>query len=137
MMDFLDSEGEFEGDGSGLNAFLLGFGEIFRVHILEFKAFALYGCFKVILGGFDATHRAQVRVGVNGFSFGSSAEELCNLREAVRVGLIGEGEIHAISLAFASECILEVFISCHYRSPFQFLIFIPNNSKRGGNIPNH
>ena len=90
--------GIFEGPGCRLVAFVFGGLDHIRVHVLEFMGFTGQGFRKIFLGGTDAAHCPQMRMGMDSLSCSRSPEKSCRLGIAITFSLFGKSEIFPVGL---------------------------------------
>lgn len=89
-------------------AFGLGFCKELGIHLLELMAFAIDGRLEIGLRILDAPHHTEMCMRMNGLCFGRRTKQLRNLRIPILVGLLCKGQVLAIRLTFAGECLFEI-----------------------------
>jgi hypothetical protein len=119
VMDLFNRHRILETNYRSLVAFAFGLGQELRIHALEFVCLTGDGRFKVSRCLLDTRQNAKVHVRVNGLGFGRSAKQFGHLGETILIGLLGESQILAVSLTFASERSLQIIVSRHLETPLR------------------
>ncbi len=87
----------------------LGHGDISRVHLFDLEVLAPDGRVEIIFGRADPAERLEMIGGVDLFGVGVGLEGAGDVRQFLRGGLIGKGQVLDMGLAFAGEGGLDVF----------------------------
>src|SRR3990172_5294380 len=96
--------------------------DIRRVHPGELEVLTDGRRHHVLISSANGIHRVQMVLGMHSFGVGGRPEKTGNLGLPLLIRLFGKEKVFAVSLAFAGESPLEIFLGLVFSSHIHFLL---------------